>query len=429
MKNLILATLSFCLIQSSFAQGTGPYKRESKANVAQKIVHVVDNSTVGAVQTVIGATHVLVFAAMQPIPGAKEYGISPKMKPHNNRNSEVTQIRIDSDLPWFYGAYSLGLFQVNSSDGVEDHEGGHSVASAALGPLYLPTVAMSYLMESHGGSFFEEWADLEAEASPFMNTAQAQVGLGSTTINGKRRNVLVMKFAIEQRQVMGTDRVKTDKIFQWVNLNVLTPMVKKQSPDSYPTLVEFDLLSKRLNLVAENIDVYLGGDQSLRTDILMEQRYIHIENNPELKRFHMKALDWSVQYGVQYNLGKIVSVTPRVGVGASADIIQKGSGDFLKTQFQDKPIYTGSFSLTASLDVKVMDYANFKTEYKKEFYLNNDKVTTFSASVGNSIRDPFQDVGFIQYVDFSAGYKKKTYVTNTEVLKSNQWGVSVGLRF
>jgi hypothetical protein len=390
MKNILLA-LPLLISISSFAQdkGTGPFKRESKANIAQKIIHVLDNSSVGAVQTVVGAGHVLVFAVMRPFTKDTYFEVSPSMKVYSNPNSEVSQIRIDSSLPWFDGAYSLGLFQVNPSDAVEDHEGGHSVQSAALGPLYLPTVFMSYILESSSGSFMEAWADLEADATPFMNTANAKVGIGATTVNGKKSNVLIFDFSIEQRQVMGSDdQIKTDKILNWVNTKIIKPMTSKNSPTDQLTLIEFDLLTKRVNVVVNNVQLYLGENQSVKMDILTEQKYLHIEREPELNRLHIKALDWATQYGFQYNLANTLKITPRIGVGLSVDAIKN---DGLMSKFS----YTGSASLIGSTEVRVLDYVDLRGQYTKTYYLNGDKQTTMSASIGNTIRDPFGNFGSV----------------------------------
>ena len=423
-KFIFVASVSLSL--SSYAQqGTGPYKRESKANIAQKIIHVVDNSTVGAVQTVIGAGHVLVFAAMRPFTKDTYFEVSPAMKAYSANKAtgnEVSQIRIDSSLPWFNGAYSLGLFQVNPEDYVEDHEGGHSVQSAALGPLYLPTIGLSYLMESHSGSFMESWADLEAEAAPFMNTANAKVGIGSTSINGVKTNVVIFDFSIEQRQVMGDEDLKTDKMLNWVNTKIVKPLTSKNSPSAQPTLIEFDLVTKRLNVVVNNVNLYLGENQSVKLDILAEQRYVHIEREPELNRLHIKALDWATQYGFQYNLGNVLKVTPRLGVGLSADMIKND-------QAINKYAYTASASLIGSTEVKVFDYVDIKGQYKRTYYLNGDRQTTMSASVGNSIRDPFGEFGFGQYLNFSAGVQDRKYTVQNKDYNSKFWNVSVGLKF
>lgn len=61
MKKII--TCLFLVLSSLTFSQEGPYaKRVSKASVAQKIVHLIDNSTVGAIQTTIGASHIIMYA-------------------------------------------------------------------------------------------------------------------------------------------------------------------------------------------------------------------------------------------------------------------------------------------------------------------------------------------------------------------------------
>lgn len=420
MKYTLLALL---LPLSLWAQ-TGPYKwSQTKANLAQRIIHVIDNSTVGAVQTVLGASHVIVFAALKPI-SHKRFGLST----HVGKENEVSQFVVDMNIPWFQGgSYSLGLFQVGGD--YEKHEGGHSVASAALGPLYLPTVGLSYLVESHDSSFMEDWADLEADPELYLNTASGEVGLGRTVIDGTPTDILVYKFKIEQRQIIEDRKNASDKIFQWINTRIVKPLVSNPSQDKMPVLIEFDLLKKTLNFMVNNIHLYLDSDQEMRTSIQTEQRYLHIESDPVLQRIHMKALDWSAQYGLEYNLKDKLSVTPRVGLGLSQEAFSKTSRDFYEIQFKDSYTWTQSLSLLASLEIKVMDYATIKTQWKKEWNLSGMVNTTLSTQLGNEFRNPFKKRGAAQFIDVSGGYQYSKWDLPGQSFNWSQWNMTLGLRF
>lgn len=419
MKYIILSLLVLSTSLSAWsqktAQGTGPYKESERANLAQKIIHLLDNSTIGAVQTVLGASHILVFGILNPIKG-EDFGLGI----HNNEKSEVSQIIVDTDAI-NAGAYSLGLFQVGNY--AVKHEGGHSVASATLGPLYLPMVGLSYLVEGYYNSLFETWADMEADPEGYMNTSSGQIGLGSTMFNGQRVNVVVMKFSIEQRQMQQYQNIHSDKIFEWANTKIVAPLIEHTGQDKMPFYIEFDLLKKNLNIVVDNLSVYLGADQKLRSVILTEQRYLHIENNQALKQVHFRALDWSAQYGLQYNLGKILTVTPRIGIGLSVGGVS-GTNTYL-----DNYTFNGSFSFIAGLDAKLLDYATLTGQYQREYYTNGVVRSTWSAELHNEHRDPFKKIGYIQYLEFGAGYKEDKWETPSGQASWSQWNATLGLRF
>jgi hypothetical protein len=417
MKHAVLSLmiLGMTSMQAWSQTAEGPYGEAKNANLAQKIVHVLDNSTVGAIQTVLGASHILVFGILNPIRG-KKFGVDT----YNSKKSEISQLVVKTNAI-NAGAYSLGLFQVG--DAHHDHEAGHSVASAALGPLYLPMVGLSYMIEGHWDSFFEAWADMEGDPEGYLNTTSAQIGLGRTEFNGEQADVVVMKFKIEQRQVQREENVESDKVLQWVNTKVIVPMLRKQGGDEKPFLVEVDLLRKRLNLVVDNIDIYLIGDQGLKINILTEQRYLSIENNPVLNRIHVKALDWSTQIGLQYNLSNKLFITPRLGVGLGAGGFSQGGSLFGKYDL------AASISVLASLEINIMKYATISGQAQREWFTNGMSKTTYTGQVHNEFRDPFKKIGFIQYLDFSAGHKTETWQTPTFESRWSQWNTTLGLRF
>ena len=421
MKILRLILILIISLSAWAEEGKGPYSKKSKASLAQKIIHVLDNSTVGIVQTVLGAGHVLVFGILNPI-NNEDFSVDG----FNNETGEVSQFVVHT--PAFNAnAYSLGLFQVGGTHGA--HEGGHSVASATLGPLYLPTVGLSYLFESYGGSSMETWADLESAPSEYMNTESAEVGIGQTILDGEVVNVVVFKFSIEQRQLMENYRLKSDKIFQWLNTKIVMPLLRNNSVMQTPVLLEIDLLKKTLNLLSGNIFNYLHGDQQIRSSILTEQRYLHIEQNQVLKKIHLRALDWSAQFGIQYNLNKNFSVTPRIGGGVSVGILSQDSSLYDSMSLFGKFDFAATASVKGSVEMKFFDYVTFTSTLEKEWYYTNGiSKLSFSNEITNSFRNPcIEDP--IQFLDFGAGYKMESWDGPQGRSTLNQLNATFGFRF
>jgi len=425
------SALFILLIIYAFPSWTqsGPYKNHVKdANLAQEIIHILDNSTVGAIQSVIGAGHIILSLAMRDNDHYIEYRNEPFIevfkKDKDHKTSEVNQLVVNSNA-FNADAYSLGLFQVGGC--AEKHEGGHSVASAAIGPLYLPSIALSYLIQTHNLSFFEEWANLEADALPYLNTSTAQVGMGTTVIDGRKTNVVVFKFSFDQRQVMSNESVKSDKMFQWLNTKIVAPLVKDS--EKSPPMIEFDLLKKTVNLIVGDVKNYLQADSVLRFDILTEQRYVHIQNNPFVQNFNVKALDWTTQFGFQYNIKDIVAITPRAGLGLTGDLFSKPKKDYLDHQVGEKYIFTAGMSLLASLDVNFLDYFTLRSSYRKDLYLDGTQTTTLSTRLHNELRNPLKERGAAQYLDFSAGYEKNKMESKELNYDWSQWNVTAGFRF
>jgi len=426
MKHLLLL---ICLIFTSlsFAQ-EGPYsKRLSKATVAQKIVNLIDNSSVGAIQTTLGASHIIMYAVLNPISGNGFV----KMETHNDEKSEVSQIVIDEDIPWFSGAYSLGLFQVGGA--YHDHEGGHAVASGSLGPLYLPAVGLSYLFEGHGSSLFEDWADLEARATDYSLTGDIQVGYASIDQGGEKRNAIVFKASIDQTQFNEGYDIESHKTLSWLNTTIMKPMVNKMNNGSAPPILfEVDVLRKKIDVIADNLAIYLGGDSEIRTVIKTDQRYLSLSRDVLQERVHLKLMDWSAEFGFEYNLEDIVKITPHAGLTASAGFwTDKGaSRDFLRDEKFD---FTANAGIKAGLDIKVLDYVTWENEWAKNWYLNGMVHKSFYSGVSNERRNPNKDFGFIHSIELSAGLMSETLQVPTEYgldkINSSYLQVGVGIRF
>ena len=119
---------------------------------------IVGNLTWGLPNTVVGGIVALMSMVAHPfIPAdereAMDFGISSNGK----------QIRFNSQLIYGNGISfesSLGMFQTTNSGGDNnEHEGGHAVQSAILGPFYFPAVGLSYLISGFDAGVMEEWAD------------------------------------------------------------------------------------------------------------------------------------------------------------------------------------------------------------------------------------------------------------------------------
>jgi hypothetical protein len=423
-KILILAC--FVFTQIAWAQ-TGPYARTSHAHFGQKLVTLIDNSTVGAIQTTIGAAHIIMFAILNPINGRGFV----KLDMHNNKTSEASQIVIDNKIPWFSGAYSLGLFQVGGAH--QDHEGGHAIQSAALGPLYLPAIGLSYMLEGYQNSLFEEWADLEMKAKEYGLTGDIKVGMGGIQRGHEKLNVLVIQASLDQTQYQTTRRndLVVHKSLHWLNSTIMAPLVTQMNPSGeQPLLIEIDLLKKNINVIANNQELYLGADQSLRTVIQTEQKYLHLGHHQLLNQAHFQILSWSTEFGFQYNLANKLKVTPKAGVKASLDFFGEKPlyKDFLiSNNYQFSP----SVGVNYGVEIELFEYLKWENEWAVNWYTNGNKHQSFYTGISNEFRNPMKKIGFIQYVEIDAGYQreKMSFGNSGAQINMSHWRFGIGLRF
>lgn len=116
------------------------------------------------------------------------------------------------------------------------------------------------------------------------------------------------------------------KKYQWLNANVILPLMQENGSLEDSAIFEIDLLKKETNLVIDNIALYLQGDQELRWQIKTEQLYLHFENNPLLGLANKKALSWQASYGLVYNLGENLKVEVNGGVNSSTSYDKSFSG-------------------------------------------------------------------------------------------------------
>ena len=125
-------------------------------SIISKMLVTISNLTWGLVNSVIGAGVVLTAAIVSPFTTYVDF---PTIK----LSASGQQLYVDvSGLTPFAGKMSLGIFELDNHGGyyfASGHEGGHAKQSALLGPLYLPVVVFSYVIQGHSGSFMETWAD------------------------------------------------------------------------------------------------------------------------------------------------------------------------------------------------------------------------------------------------------------------------------
>ncbi|MBT5093422.1 MAG: hypothetical protein HOM21_04220 [Halobacteriovoraceae bacterium] len=124
-------------------------------NIPLKILAWVGNLTWGAFNSLVGLGWVIGTAIVSPF---TRYVDFPTIK----LSRSGVQLYADvSNTTFFRGKVSLGIFELDQNAGwsfASYHEGGHALQSALLGPLYLPAVALSYMMNGGHGGFIESWA-------------------------------------------------------------------------------------------------------------------------------------------------------------------------------------------------------------------------------------------------------------------------------
>ena len=136
----------------------GPFIRtKGTGNIAQKAIHLTDNTMVGAVQSSLSLLHIPYSFIEISLIGDGRGKRALKLDTYNSPNSEIVQFVVKGNAinaP----AYSIGTGQVTpeGSEMYQDHEAGHSVASAVLGPLYIPVVIVSYSRHGGHGGFVED---------------------------------------------------------------------------------------------------------------------------------------------------------------------------------------------------------------------------------------------------------------------------------
>lgn len=299
--------------------------------------------------------------------------------------------------------------------------------------MYLPAVALSYLFEGHDNSIFEEWADLEVKANEYSLTGDVQVGYAMINQGGVKRNALVFKTSIDHTQLNENSRIKSHKTLNWLNTTILKPMVNNMNHgQNDPVLFEVDLLRKKIDVVADNLDIYLGGDSELKTIIKTDQRYLSLSRNVIQERVHLKISELSFEFGFEYNLNDMFKVTPHVGVQGSLGYWTKegAANDFLRDEKFD---FTANAGIKAGIDIEILEYVTWENEWAKQWYLNGIIHQTLYSGVSNERRNPNKDFGFIESIEFNAGIMNETIEVLSESgidqINTSYIQIGIGLRF
>lgn len=399
-----------------FAQEpSGPYAKSNSANIAQKIIHLLDNMTVGSVQSVLGVGHIAVYAIGKPL--LKGEGVNLKI--HKNEN-EIAQLHLNEPVI-NSDAYSLGLVQIG--EGWTEHEGGHAVQSAALGPLYLPTVAFMYLLEGVCCGTMEEWADLEAHDKQYMNTQKIQVGMGEFKAHGEIYHYLALTFSIDQMQDASSDKgLHRQKLYEWFNSSIAFPLHERslENQSEAPVFFEISLLEKSIRLINRQNNFYLST----------EQVYAKLENDPLLKRMHFNALDWQSSFGLSYDISKIrTKVSAYAGLNAGVSFLgaRTESAPFFDFNSQFRPALKAGFQ--AGLNVNLFDYLDINTEIAKRYNTAGESSLLWSTSLKNKHRNPFRQIGFVQYFEFGLEHNFEKVSLGDESLSLNRLDALIGIRF
>lgn len=127
-----------------------------------KLLTIIGNLTWGMVNTMIGAGVVIAAMAISPFSRYVDF-------PTFGIAHSGMQIYVDvTGMSPISGKMSLGLFELDNAAGyrfASEHEAGHAIQSAILGPFYLPTVLATYIISGFDLGLMEDLADLAAEAS------------------------------------------------------------------------------------------------------------------------------------------------------------------------------------------------------------------------------------------------------------------------
>jgi hypothetical protein len=149
-------------LMAEFKNVTFLYTPGSKYFLLTKVLTFIGNLTWGLANTLIGAGIVLATMAVSPFTPYVDF-------PSFAISSSGMQIYVDvTGMTPFPGKLSMGLFELDNGLGytyASEHEGGHAIQSAILGPLYLPTVLITYLISGFDEGLMEDLAWGASEVS------------------------------------------------------------------------------------------------------------------------------------------------------------------------------------------------------------------------------------------------------------------------
>ncbi len=131
-------------------------------NLVVNVLAWIGNLTWGLVNTMIGASIVVAAMAVSPFTPYVDF---PTLRISQNGNQIYADVTGINPLG-LAGKMSMGIFELDNGAGASfasEHEGGHAIQSAILGPFYLPTVLTTYLIFGFDQGPMEWWAWSAAE--------------------------------------------------------------------------------------------------------------------------------------------------------------------------------------------------------------------------------------------------------------------------
>ena len=126
-------------------------------NLVVNVITWIGNLTWGLVNTMIGASIVVAAMVVSPF---TDYVDFPTLRISQSGNQIYADVTGMNPLG-LAGKMSMGLFELDNGAGesfASEHEGGHAIESAVLGPFYLPTVLATYLVFGFDQGPMEWWA-------------------------------------------------------------------------------------------------------------------------------------------------------------------------------------------------------------------------------------------------------------------------------
>lgn len=166
-KNLKALALLDKKTKSSFAgklvdyferlkQASFIYQPGKKVGAVTNTLTWIGNLTFGMINSIVGVGIIFATAVVSPFTSAVDF-------PSFSISANGKQIYVNvSGMSPIAGKMSMGIFELSnhySHGSYSDHEGGHAIQSAVLGPFYLPTVMVSYIIFGFDQGFIESWAN------------------------------------------------------------------------------------------------------------------------------------------------------------------------------------------------------------------------------------------------------------------------------
>lgn len=403
----------------------GPFKDHApSATIQRTVVDWVDNLTVGAIQTTFGAGHIVVSVIANPIAG------DALPKPRLNNVNQGQQIVIHDTVSFNGVGYSMGLFAIGPVAGgdMAVHEAGHSQQSAMLGPLYLPTVLLTYLKDTVSGgcfpfscdnSFIERWADIEQENYAAMSfTKSIRAGFGSIRKDEVTLPLLVLDLVLDERFDDSDTDLRVQKFYEWLKTEIAVPLANTQG--KLPLFFEVDLLKK-----SEFVDIDVA--RSLKVRMNFEQHYGHARYSPAIGAIRFDALSYGPGLGLNLPLNGKVQAFATVNGSATATTILPMDGT---SAVLPAPASTLGLGVNVLAGVTVWDYATLYGRFGKEQLADAYLSQTTEIGLNNSYRSPHNALpDSLNYLDVGMKYEREEIETDTSSTTVRSLFLVLGGRF